>query len=405
MIDDVVVPKPRWTELAREYQLRRDAAILRGPVEWSWDITNKCVLCCLHCFNRSGILKRAELSNDEMRDVAGQLAALKPLGICFCGGEPTLRLPILLELARVFREVGTTANMVTNGQLMTAAMARDLREAGIQMVQVSLDGSTAESHDRLRGIPGAFDNALDAIRMLRDADSVVGVSFTPTSFNIEEFWTVYDLCLSLGVSELRIQPLMPLGEAQLRYEELTPSPEQYRRFVEEYKVKVLDISARMRLEWGDPVDHLIRFGQFYTMPPYSMHITSDGFLAPSVYLPVFLGSVRRHRIQEYWRGGLSSAWQLRILRELALRVRSNRDFMYLRPHPYFDKWIDLDLIDRTPEEIDRITDVVLDMNERIVGTGARPAGPWTWRPRTAALKELLRELYGTSPSVASAGRL
>ena len=405
MADDGIIPKPRWTELAREFALRRDAAILRGPVEWSLDVTNECVACCLHCFNRSGVVKREELSDEEIRDVARQIAALKPLGICLCGGEPTLRLGVVLECARMFRDVGTTPNMVTNGQLMTTVAARELRDAGIQMVQVSLDGSTAASHDRLRGRPGAFEKALDAIRMLKDAGVLVGVSFTPTSFNIHEFWSTHDLCVSLGVSELRIQPLMPLGEAQLRYDELSPSPAQYRQFIEAYKVKVMEIKAQMRLEWGDPVDHLIRFGQYYAMPPYAMHVTSDGFLAPSVYLPVFLGNVRRHRLTDYWRGGLSSAWQLRILRELSLKVRSNRDFMFLRPHPYFDKWIDLDLIDRTPEEIERITDIVLDLNERIAGPGSRPAGPWGWRPRSAPVQGLLHDLYGTSPSLGSAGPL
>lgn len=399
------VPNARWNELAREYVLRRDAAVLRGPIEWSWDVTNECVACCLHCFNRSGVLERDELTDDEMVGVAHQIAGMKPLGICFCGGEPTLRLPVVLALARILHAAGTTPNMVTNGQLMTPRAAREIHAAGIQMVQVSLDGSSSESHDRLRGRPGAFENAVEAIRTLVDAGSLVGVSFSPTSFNIDEFWETHELCLALGVCELRVQPLMPLGEAQLRFEELTPSPEQYRTFIEAYKAKVLGPPTRMRLEWGDPVDHLIRFGQYYAMPPYTMHVTSDGFLAPSVYLPVFVGNVRRHAIPDYWKAGLSSAWQLRLLRDLSSRVRSNRDFMLLRPHPYFDKWVDLDLIDRTPEEIERITDVVLDLNERIAGPGARPLGPWIWQPGSAPLKKLLAELYGASPSTASAGPL
>lgn len=392
-------PKPRWNETQREYELRRDAAVIRGPVEWSWDITNECGGGCLHCFNRSGVVKRKELSDEEVRQVARQIAELQPMGICFCGGEPLLRFEAVLDAARIIRSAGATVNTVTNGLLLTEEIAGRLVDAGIHTVQVSLDGAKAETHERLRGISGSFEKALGAIRILKKAEITVGVAFTPTRFNASEWREVYELCTSLGVFELRVQPLMPLGEGHLNYEDLAPTEEQYRDLVCGYKALASNSGPGARVEWGDPVDHLIRFGQFYTMTCYILHLTSDGFLVPSIYLPVVVGNVRRHRIEEYWRAGLSTAWQLRLVRELAYRIRSNRDFARIRPHPCFDALIDLDLIDRSPEEIQRLTDVVLDFVERMDPVPGRPHGPWTFRPRAVRVREFLKTSFGARPNL------
>ncbi len=393
----VEVPQPRWNEVAREFTLRRDAAIIRGPVEWSWDVTNQCPGRCLHCFNRSGVLTRDELSDDEMMDVARQIAEMSPLGICLCGGEPLLRAKTALKAAGVLSQAGVGVNMVTNGLLVTRELASAMSDAGIAMVQVSLDGADATSHERLRMVPGLFDAAVRAIEIMRSAELGVGVSFTPTRWNISQWPRVYDLARSMGVYELRIQPLMPLGACQINYSEMTPTEDQYRELVSEYKALLFSSKCEMEVEWGDPVDHMIRFGQYYSMIPYTMHISSDGYLMPSVYLPIVLGNIRRHRIDEYWQAGLNTAWQVRLVRELAYRVRCNRDFGLIRPHPFYDAPVDLDLLDRSREEIEHVTDVVLDFVERVAPPTSRPTGPWQWQPSSTTTRRGMTALFGERP--------
>ena len=367
-----LIPQPRWNEVPREYNLRRDAAVLRGPVEWSIDVTNECVGCCLHCFNRSRVLKRDELSDDELAGVVRQIAAVKPLGVCLCGGEPLLRAGLVVALAAELGKVGTSVNMVTTGLLVTPEIASSLADSGMRHVQVSIDGASAQSHERLRQLPGSFDKAIEGIRLLRESGVTVGVSFTPTRFNIEEWSEVYELCVSLDVAELREQPLMPLGTCLHNYDEIAPTEAQYRELINDCKRRTLEPETPIRLEWGDPVDHLIRFGQFHAMIPYTLHVTSDGFLMPSVYLPVVLGNVRRHTIEAYWQAGLARAWQLRLIRTMAYRVRSNRDFRDIRPLPYFDLPIDLDLVDRSEAEIQQLTDVVLAFVDQVSPSQGRP---------------------------------
>jgi Fe-coproporphyrin III synthase len=365
----VTIPKQRWFELPREFNLRRDAALMRGPIDWSWDVTNQCVSTCLHCFNRSGVLSRDELADDAACDLMRQIAELEPLAICLCGGEPLLRSELVLEATRILATTRAAISMVTNGYLLTADLAARLRGAGMRLVQVSVDGATAASHERLRQLPGAFERAWAAIGLLVEAGITVGVSFAPTAFNITEWRQVYDRCREAGVTDMRMQPLMPLGQCVLNFDEIAPSQEQYRALIEALQ----EVPAcEMRLEWGDPIDHLIRFGQYYSMVTHMMHVTADGFLAPSVYLPVYLGNVRRHTIEEYWEAGMGRAWQLEVVREMAYRLRSNRDFAAMRPSPFFDAPIVLDLVDLSPEGIRGVSDTALDFIERFWPAPDRP---------------------------------
>ena len=371
----VTIPKPRWFELDREFTLRRDAAMLRGPVEWSWDVTNRCLGRCLHCLNRSGVVRREELSDGEMLDVARQIAAQRPLAICLCGGEPLLRLDTVLAVATILVGARVSVSMVTNGYLATPEAVRRLADAGIRLVQVSVDGATAASHERLRQLPGVFERAWAAIAALRDAGVTVGVSFVPTRQSIGEWRQVYDRCRAEGVSDLRMQPLMPLGQCHFAYEELAPTAAQYRDLAEDVAELAWNNPGAMRVEWGDPVDHLVRFGQALAMVTHMLHLTADGSIAVSIYLPVLLGNVRRHCLEDYWQAGLGEAWQLRLIREMAYRVRSNRDFAAIRPHPFFDAPLDLDLIDLGRRGVERLSDVVLAFLDRVWPAVDRPASP------------------------------
>lgn len=371
----VTIPKPRWFELDREFNLRRDAALLRGPVEWSWDVTNHCLGRCLHCLNRSGVLQREELSDSEMSEVAQQIAAQRPLAICLCGGEPLLRLDVVVAVAEILAGAQVSVSMVTSGCLVTPEAARRLADAGVGLAQVSIDGATAASHERLRQVPGGFERAWAAIAALRDAGVTVGVSFAPTRESIGEWRQVHERCRSEGVADLRMQPLMPLGQCHFAYEEIAPTPEQYRQLIEELAEVAWSSPGAMRVEWGDPVDHLVRFGQTLAMVTHMLHLTADGSIAVSIYLPVLLGNVRRHCLEDYWQAGLGEAWHLRLVREMAYRVRSNRDFAAIRPHPFFDAPIDLDLIDLGRAGVERLSDTVLALLDRVWPAPDRPAGP------------------------------
>ena len=197
-----------------------------GPEQMGLDITNHCNMRCRHCYNRSneggGIGLGRELSDAELYDFAKTVRKLLPVGFCFCGGEPLLRYDAIIEFIKIASNSFTKFSMVTNGYLMTLDKMRGLRDVGLNTIQVSIDGVDAATHEALRGVCGGYEKAIETLRLAKENKIPKrAVAFSPTRFNIEQFPSVTVQMKNLGVSEVRIQPLIhhrPLHRLLLRTE-------------------------------------------------------------------------------------------------------------------------------------------------------------------------------------------
>lgn len=212
----------------------KHARVLRGPHQMAFDITNRCNYRCLHCYNVSGenLVTQNELNDEEVIKFIKDVARLKLLNFCFCGGEPMIREKVLYRSASILAANGVTCSMVTNGSLITKEKAKYLLQNGVSRVQVSIDGARAETHEKLRLYKNAFKYATEAISHFKETGyKDIMVAYTPTKFNWMEIEEAYFLCMKLGATSFRIQPLMLLGRAQVRPEDLIPNPMQYREIV------------------------------------------------------------------------------------------------------------------------------------------------------------------------------
>ena len=158
------LPSPAFDNLAESFGRLGDAAD-RRLYSVTLAVTNRCEFHCWHCYNAGRA--QADLPLTTWRRIAEQLRELGAVMVTLTGGEPLLR-DDLEEIARLFDQrscliVGTT------GDGLTPERASGLRDAGVFGVGVSLDSADAAEHDRLRGRPGAFRMALDALRTARDA--------------------------------------------------------------------------------------------------------------------------------------------------------------------------------------------------------------------------------------------
>jgi len=328
----------------------KHARILRGPHQWALDLTNKCNFRCLHCFNRSGesYVVKEELKDHEVLKFINDVAEMKPYNFCFCGGEPLLRKKVLCKAAKILSKAGSMVSLVTNGSLVTQDIVKELFESGVNNVQVSLDGAKSETHERLRQYKNSFELAIEAISTFRKVGiKDISIAFTPTVFNCSEFEEAFYLTKKLGVLEVRIQPLMILGRAQLHLRKLVPTPLQYRKLVRIIN-RLQEKYGPTAVEWGDPVDHLIRFRTLCQHCVNHLSIHANGDIAPSPYLPLTVGNIRRHSIQKYWDAGLVKVWELPIVKEPAEKILSVSDFGKREegsPTVWFDKNIEIDIID------------------------------------------------------------
>lgn len=309
--------------------------VLRAPHQFSVDVTNCCNLRCLHCYNSSGenSVMQSELSDAELLELGEELVRLKPHGCCVCGGEPLLRANVVCSFIRALSQNDIYCSMVTNGLLLTEPLLERLVASGLTSIQFSLDGSP-KSHERLRRHQGAFEPVAKAIEMvLNKTDLRLSIAFCPTSFNIEDLDYVYDFLKGLynasgrlarlsmeDYIDLRFQPLMLLGRAR-QNRSIRPDESQYRKLVSWISEKQQIGSTRIEIEWGDPVDHLIRH-QSKTVLVDQVHIRANGDITVSPYIPLVVGNVRRHSVAEYWNAGLSSTWHTDLVRAVSSHMVS-----------------------------------------------------------------------------------
>jgi radical SAM protein with 4Fe4S-binding SPASM domain len=116
--------------------------------------------------------------------------------------------------------------MAVNGTLLTPAIAARLKAAGIQRLSISIDGATAESHDRLRAVPGAYAGALAGIAACKKAGLPFQVNTTVTRANRAELPAIHELALALAAAAHHVFVLVPTGRGEFIREELV-TPEEY----------------------------------------------------------------------------------------------------------------------------------------------------------------------------------
>jgi MoaA/NifB/PqqE/SkfB family radical SAM enzyme len=136
-----------------------------------WDVTYACPLRCVHCYSESGRRPAAELSHADKLRIADAIIAVRPAGVCFAGGEPLL-VDGLFELAARFARAGIPVGMFTGGWRFAPPMVAAAVEV-FDQISVSVDGATAEVHDRIRGRAGSFDRAIQTLRRLIAATGAI----------------------------------------------------------------------------------------------------------------------------------------------------------------------------------------------------------------------------------------
>ncbi|MFC1633291.1 radical SAM protein [Planctomycetota bacterium] len=293
-----------------------------------WESTIRCNLTCAHCRRvESDDTAHRDLSTEQAKELITQLAHLgrgQPMMpvLVFSGGEPLCR-DDLFELIRQAKSVGITPALATNGTLINATTAEQIRDSGIARVSVSLDGATAEVHDRLRQLAGSFEKAIEGIGYLRDAKVPFQINITLTRHNAGQLEDIYELAKSLGAVAVHIFMLVPVGCGQSLAETDMLSPEQYEK-------KLLEICTldgrgelQMKVTCGPHYERVVRQESLHqsrakaggAVPGGGGHggaskgclaglgvlfVGHQGDVFPCGYLPVNCGNVIEQKLSDIW---------------------------------------------------------------------------------------------------------
>jgi 12,18-didecarboxysiroheme deacetylase len=210
-----------------------------------WNVGQRCNLNCLHCYSQSQNREYSgELSTEEGRALIEDLAEFGAPVILFSGGEPLIRKD-LLSLAQLATDKGMRAVISTNGTLLTKKIARELKRIGLSYVGVSLDGMR-RTHDRFRGVKGAFDAALNGIRNCRDSGVKVGLRFTINRWNASDVLEIFELLEKEGIPRVCFYHLVYAGRgSQLMKEDL--DHRETRKVVDRIMEQTRDLHERNKV--------------------------------------------------------------------------------------------------------------------------------------------------------------
>jgi len=188
-----------------------------------WNITRRCNLNCIHCYNNSQNIPAAdELTTEEAKEVLQDLSGFDVPVVLLSGGEPLLREDIF-DLLAFAGKLGMRTVLSTNGTLITKDIAKKIKKHAVSYVGISLDG-IGEVNDKFRGQKGAFEIALRGIKNCRHQDIRTGLRLTLTKSNFHELDKFFNLFDKLNIERACFYHLVPSGRAgDIQNERLTHS--------------------------------------------------------------------------------------------------------------------------------------------------------------------------------------
>lgn len=197
----------------------------RMPTVVAWETTRRCQLRCRHCRGAARDHDYArELTTSEGRRLIDALAVFGSPVLIFTGGEPMTR-PDIYDLASYANQCGLRTVMAPCGPMLNPASVGRIKKTGVRCISVSLDGPDAETHDRFRGIPGAFKAACTGLQCCRDAGLDFQVNCTLSKVNVSCLPRILGLAGELGAKRLDVFFLVPTGRGT-DLADLALSPEE-----------------------------------------------------------------------------------------------------------------------------------------------------------------------------------
>jgi radical SAM protein with 4Fe4S-binding SPASM domain len=297
---------------------------LPAPFLVVWNFTNMCNLRCMHCYQRADKPTPDELSLEEKLMLVDQLDKAGVAAVALSGGEPTIH-PHFLRIVRALSSRGIYVSVATNGWAF--ADKRRLREAvkaGLRYVEVSLDSSRPEVHDKFRGVPGTWRRAVKALRNAVELGVSTGIAVTITRLNVDEIDDIIGLAEEIGVNRVVFFNFIPVGRGEENaWLDLEPEErekvlikiynEHKRRGMEIYSTAPQYGRVALQASRGESVapthfyvgtNRIVKSlaeyvggcgaGRIYAA------VQPNGDVTPCVFMPIVVGNIRKSEFREIW---------------------------------------------------------------------------------------------------------
>ncbi len=277
------------------------AALTRRPVpdQFSIAVMRACPNDCIHCSapSRQGEI----LESIVVKDAISQALDMGSYLITFDGGEPMLRkdLPDLVSSV----DGRAIATSFTSGYHLTAERARQLKQAGLYAVRISIDSPFEKEHDRVRGRAGAFGDALEGVKNALQAGLLVDLFMVTSPHNIDHLEDAFSLASDLGVHELSLYEIVAVGRWAAHEDEVLTS-EDVARLERFHKEKNRAPGPRVTA-----LPYLLSPEMFGCFAGRRwIHVDGAGEALPCAYMPLSFGNIKEKTLKEIWKEMTHYSW-------------------------------------------------------------------------------------------------
>ncbi len=267
------------------------------------ELTHACPLHCPYCSNPLALADpHTELTTQEWRRVLAEAAELGVLQLHLSGGEPLLRRD-LVEIVRCADESGLYTNLITSAIGLTPRRAGQLRAAGLDHVQISIQADEAALSDRIAGTP-SFARKTAAARLVKELGWPLTLNVVLHRHNIDRVGRILDLAEELAADRIELANTQYYGWAWHNRDRLLPSRAQLERAEPVVRAARARLKGRMEVIYVIPDYH-----DRYPKPcmggwgrrQLTVEPSGDVLPCPPAHeLPLPRAGVREHSLKWIW---------------------------------------------------------------------------------------------------------
>lgn len=301
-----------------------------------WEMTGACPLACVHCrASAQPVALPGELTTTEGRALVDELAAgPRPHPVLILTGGDCLSRADLLDIVAHAQDRGVPVALAPAvSDRLTPALLDALYRLGVRSVSLSLDGACAETHERIRQVPGHFDATLAAMRMLVERGYSLQINTAVMTANVEELADIAALAVREGVKAWEVFFLVNVGRGDAvadvtpeqaedichllvdaaRYTMIVRTVEApfFRRVASERADAAFDpltrgalyrrLASRLAEQLGPPRARVLAPTSATRDGKGIIFVSRDGTVYPSGFLPLAMGTLRDEPLLQIYR--------------------------------------------------------------------------------------------------------
>jgi len=210
----------------RDWRAEGKANGIPAPIAMLAELTHRCPLSCPYCSNPVELARKSlELDTSDWVRVFQQAAELGVLQLHLSGGEPAARRD-LVDLVKAARDAGLYTNLITSGIGLTERRLQELDAAGLDHIQLSLQGTDADMADRIGGYKGGFQRKMQVAEWIKDIGFPLTLNAVVHRQNLHQLPRAIEMALEMNARRIEVAIVQFHGWAMSNRDALMPTKEQ-----------------------------------------------------------------------------------------------------------------------------------------------------------------------------------